>query len=82
MKSVCAQYIVAVTTLAHEGYEPTRTLRLSFVPDEEISGQHGMGILLTSEWFQARPVAIAFDEGECFKMYLKLYRYVAHMLCM
>lgn len=67
MKSVCAQYIVAITTLIHSGYVPTRTCRLSFVPDEEISGQHGMGILLNSEWFKQRRVAIAFDEGKLTK---------------
>ena len=63
MKSVCAQYIVAITTLVNSGYVPTRSLRLSFVPDEEISGAHGMGILLKSDWFKRRQVAIAFDEG-------------------
>jgi aminoacylase len=33
------------------------------VPDEEISGAHGMGIMLLSAWFKSRQVAIAFDEG-------------------
>jgi len=64
MKSVCAQYMVAVTTLLHSGYTPVRTCRFSFVPDEEISGQHGMGILLTSAWFKSHSIAVAFDEGE------------------
>ena len=63
MKSVCAQYIVAISRLLKDNYQPVRTMRLSFVPDEEISGAHGMGILLHSEWFRNHSVAIAFDEG-------------------
>jgi aminoacylase len=63
MKSVCAQYIVAISSLVKSGYVPSRSFRLAFVPDEEISGAHGMGILLKSDWFKSRPVAIAFDEG-------------------
>ena len=63
MKSVCAQYMVAIAALVEEGFVPNRTFRLSFVPDEEISGAHGMGILLASDWFKAHKIAIAFDEG-------------------
>ena len=63
MKSVCAQYMVAVRRLLAEGFRPVRTMRFSFVPDEEISGAHGMGILLQSSWFKSHTVAVAFDEG-------------------
>lgn len=62
MKSVCIQYIIALQALQASGYVPTRTIRLSFVPDEEIGGADGMGILLRSAWFKEVSVGLALDE--------------------
>jgi aminoacylase len=47
MKSVCVQYLEAIRALKSTGtWAPLRTLRLVFVPDEEIGGQDGMGAFL------------------------------------
>ena len=53
MKCVCVQYLVALDRLRRAGYIPHRTLRLSFVPDEEIGGKDGMGVLLDSDWYKS-----------------------------
>lgn len=62
MKSVCAQYIIGIARLKNCGYIPLRSIRLSFVPDEEIGGIDGMGILLASSWFAEKTIGIALDE--------------------
>jgi len=64
MKSVCIQYLEAVRRLKVAGFQPKRTLYLTFVPDEEIGGLDGMEKFLESnEWKQMQPVGIALDEG-------------------
>jgi aminoacylase len=63
MKCVCAQYIVALKKLKSLGYQPTRTIYISFVPDEEIGGQEGMNILTESVWFKSISIDLALDEG-------------------
>lgn len=65
MKCVCVQYIVALQALKARGFAPVRTIRLSFVPDEEIGGADGMGVLLRSSWFGERSVGLALDEVCC-----------------
>lgn len=62
MKCVCVQYLVALDRLRKSGYVPHRTLRLSFVPDEEIGGKDGMGVLLESDWYKSHTVGLALDE--------------------
>jgi aminoacylase len=62
MKCVCIQYIVALRKLKSIGFIPTRTIHLSFVPDEEIGGS-GMKALMRSEFFKSLRIGIAFDEG-------------------
>jgi aminoacylase len=49
--------------LKDNGYEPTRPILLSFVPDEEIGGLDGMSLLLQSKWFSGVEVDVALDEG-------------------
>lgn len=39
MKCVCIQYVEAIRRLKDSGFQPTRTVYLSFVPDEEIGGK-------------------------------------------
>lgn len=64
MKCVCVQYLVAILKLRRAGFHPTRTVHLSFVPDEEIGGVDGIGCLLASdEWKAIQPVGVALDEG-------------------
>lgn len=63
MKCVCAQYICAIRLLKRSGYRPTRTITLSFVPDEEIGGTDGFGRLVESEWFKQLNIGLGLDEG-------------------
>jgi aminoacylase len=64
MKCVCIQYIEAIRYLNRQGFQPTRTMYLSFVPDEEVGGG-GMAAFLESELFkhQLPGIALALDEG-------------------
>jgi len=68
MKCVCVQYIQAIRVLSmRENFKPTRSIWLSFVPDEEIGGG-GMAALLESEWYKDinkcnGGIALALDEG-------------------
>ena len=64
MKCVCVQYLVAILRLRRAGFVPTRTVHLSFVPDEEIGGADGINLLVASEeWKSLQPVGVALDEG-------------------
>lgn len=64
MKCVCVQYLAAIRKLKESGFEPTRTVYLSYVPDEEIGAVDGISRLLASEeWKAVQPVGIALDEG-------------------
>ena len=63
MKCVVAQYIAAIEKLIRIGFKPTRSVFLSFIPDEEIGGADGMGILVESSWFKGLQVELALDEG-------------------
>ena len=64
MKSVCCQYVEALLRLTASGWRPRRTIHLTFVPDEEIGGSDGMGLLLHTKEFKAlQPIAFALDEG-------------------
>jgi aminoacylase len=63
MKCVCAQYLISIKKLKENGYLPTRTINITYVPDEEIGGADGMNIMLNSLWFKTQKIAIALDEG-------------------
>lgn len=63
MKCVCAQYLVALRKLKAVGFRPVRTIHISYVPDEEIGGSGGMGILLQSDWYSDIKIDLALDEG-------------------
>ena len=62
MKCVCAQYLVALRKLKSQGFQPLRTIHISYVPDEEIGGA-GMGALLSSDWYSEITIDLALDEG-------------------
>ncbi|KNA12601.1 hypothetical protein SOVF_124420 [Spinacia oleracea] len=63
MKSVGMQYLEAIRKLKDSGFEPTRTIYLSYVPDEEIGGRDGAEKLVESDVFQKMNVAFVLDEG-------------------
>lgn len=65
MKCVCIQYIEAIRKLssAKKDFKPTRSIYLSFVPDEEVGGT-GMAAFLSSQLYKSLPgIALALDEG-------------------
>lgn len=63
MKCVGIGYIEAIRRLKAAGYEPVRTVHLSFVPDEEIGGHDGMAAFVQTDAFQKLNVGMALDEG-------------------
>ena len=64
MKCVCAQYVLAMSRLIAANTTFKRTIHLTFVPDEETGGLHGMGEFLNHQDFQdLGPVGVALDEG-------------------
>ncbi|XP_063850522.1 aminoacylase-1-like [Scylla paramamosain] len=64
MKCVGMQYIEALKKLQKEGRGKfLRTIHLSFVPDEEVSGFKGMMLFVKSEAFRKLNVGFALDEG-------------------
>ncbi|XP_043710944.1 aminoacylase-1-like [Telopea speciosissima] len=63
MKCVGMQYLEAIRRLKNYGFQPVRTLYVSFVPDEEIGGHNGAEKLAESEEFEKMNVGIVLDEG-------------------
>ncbi|XP_074313155.1 uncharacterized protein LOC141648403 [Silene latifolia] len=63
MKCVGLQYLEAIRKLKDSGFEPTRTIYLSYVPDEEIGGRDGAQKLAESDVFKKMNVAFVLDEG-------------------
>ncbi|MBA0782764.1 hypothetical protein Gotri_000590 [Gossypium trilobum] len=63
MKCVGMQYMEAVRRLKASGFQPKRSLYLSFVPDEEIGGHDGLEKLAQSDVFKNMNVDIILDEG-------------------
>ncbi|XP_061583197.1 aminoacylase-1A-like [Cololabis saira] len=63
MKCVTIQYIQAVRRLKGQGWKPTRTVHLMFVPDEEVGGHKGMETFVTHPEFKKLNIGFALDEG-------------------
>lgn len=63
MKCVGMQYLEAIRNLKAAGFQPTRTIHLSFVPDEEVGGSDGAGNFVASEDFRSLNVGVNLDEG-------------------
>jgi len=63
MKCVGIQYLEAIRRLQAKGFQPTRTIYLSFVPDEEIGGADGMQAFIASSYFKELNIGFALDEG-------------------
>ena len=67
MKCVCIQYIEAIRYLVNKlNFQPTRSIYLTFVPDEEAGGG-GMAAFLDSKLYKhdlsQAGIALALDEG-------------------
>lgn len=63
MKCVGMQYLEAIRRLKASGFQPLRSVYLSFVPDEEIGGHGGAEKFAESDEFKKLNVAIVLDEG-------------------
>ncbi|KAJ4715811.1 aminoacylase-1 [Melia azedarach] len=63
MKCVGMQYLEAIRRLKASGFQPVRTVYLSFVPDEEIGGHDGAKKFAESDVFKNMNVGIVLDEG-------------------
>ncbi|XP_030378039.1 aminoacylase-1-like [Scaptodrosophila lebanonensis] len=63
MKCVGTQYLGAVRALKASGFQPKRTVYLTYVPDEEIGGHLGMRDLVQMDYFKKLNVGFSFDEG-------------------
>ncbi|XP_034663777.1 aminoacylase-1-like [Drosophila subobscura] len=63
MKSVGTQYLGAIRALKASGYQPKRTVYLTYVPDEEVGGDLGMRELVKSDYFKNMKVGFSLDEG-------------------
>jgi len=63
MKSVGCQYMAAVRALKSSGYQPKKTVYLTFVPDEETGGDLGMAEFVKGDYFKAMNVGFSLDEG-------------------
>lgn len=63
MKCVCMQYVEAIGRLKASGVEFTRTVHLTYVPDEEVGGGDGLGMFCQTKEFEELNIAVALDEG-------------------
>ncbi|XP_074286327.1 uncharacterized protein LOC141611638 isoform X2 [Silene latifolia] len=63
MKCVGMQYLEAIRNLKSTGFEPIRTIYLSYVPDEEIGGRDGAENFAKSHVFKQMNVGFVLDEG-------------------
>ncbi|GAV81813.1 Peptidase_M20 domain-containing protein [Cephalotus follicularis] len=63
MKCVGMQYLEAIRRLKASGFQPLRSVYLSFVPDEEIGGHDGAEKFAESDTFKDMNVGIVLDEG-------------------
>ncbi|EDW84997.1 uncharacterized protein Dwil_GK14410 [Drosophila willistoni] len=63
MKCVGTQYLGAIRALKASGYQPKRTIYLTYVPDEEVGGHLGMRELIKGDYFKKMNVGFSFDEG-------------------
>ncbi|PVV02520.1 hypothetical protein BB560_003023 [Smittium megazygosporum] len=63
MKVVGSCYLEAIRNLKAAGKALSRTLHLTFVPDEEIGGEDGMAQFVKSQDFKDLNAGFALDEG-------------------
>ncbi|KAE8077432.1 hypothetical protein FH972_015997 [Carpinus fangiana] len=63
-KCIGVQYLEAIRNLKAKNFVPTRTVHVSYVPDEEIGGVDGAAKFVASKLFQELRVGFALDEGQ------------------
>ncbi|KAI8045716.1 hypothetical protein M5D96_001900 [Drosophila gunungcola] len=63
MKSVGTQYLGAIRLLKASGFQPKRTVHVTFVPDEEIGGSLGMAEFVKTDFYKQMNVGFSLDEG-------------------
>ncbi|KAI2650120.1 Aminoacylase-1A [Labeo rohita] len=63
MKCVTIQYIEAIRRLKAAGKRFSRTIHLTFVPDEEVGGHKGMETFVKHPEFHKLNIGFALDEG-------------------
>ncbi|XP_054794595.1 uncharacterized protein LOC129300097 isoform X2 [Prosopis cineraria] len=63
-KCIGMQYIEAIRNLKHKNFTPSRTIHVSYVPDEEIGGLDGAAKFVHSMDFDDLNVGFALDEGQ------------------
>ena len=64
----CIQYIEAIRKLNSQKYKPTRSIYLTFVPDEEVGG-FGMAAFLSSSLYKNLPGTILFHINDKHQYY-------------
>lgn len=69
MKCVGMQYLEAIRMLKHQGFRPLRTVRVIFVPDEEIGGGAGMHAFVESDLFKTLNVRLLFSSATFTSVY-------------
>ncbi|XP_072026052.1 aminoacylase-1-like isoform X2 [Amphiura filiformis] len=63
MKCVGIQYIEAIRKLIKRGEKPLRSIHMTFVPDEEVSGHKGMKLFVDHPEFKKLNMGFGLDEG-------------------
>ncbi|GLJ39791.1 hypothetical protein SUGI_0813330 [Cryptomeria japonica] len=63
-KCIGMQYLEAIERLKTQGFQPLRTVHVSYVPDEEIGGMDGSKAFVLSKEFEKLHVAFVLDEGQ------------------
>ncbi|XP_062123617.1 aminoacylase-1-like [Drosophila sulfurigaster albostrigata] len=62
-KQVGTQYLGAIRALKAKGFQPKRTVYVTFVPDEEVGGHLGMREFVKTDYFKKMNVGFSLDEG-------------------
>ncbi|KAM8703846.1 hypothetical protein ACLKA7_008470 [Drosophila subpalustris] len=62
-KEIGTQYLGAIRALKAQGFQPKRTVYITFVPDEEVGGHLGMKEFVETNYFKKMNVGYSLDEG-------------------
>jgi len=62
-KEIGTQYLGAIRALKANGFQPKRTVYITFVPDEEVGGHLGMKEFVETDYFKKMNVAYSLDEA-------------------
>lgn len=63
MKCVGMQYLGALRSLKQEGFQPKRTIHLSYSSEEELGGIEAMKEFVKTDDFKKLNIGFALDEG-------------------